>query len=133
MAGVATQTRDPLATVQMNTRLERRLKQEGDYALRLAGYSPSEAVRALWRLAVSLHDDPSALRSALEGSVTAQDAHTEVEDPRLVALRDIRELERDTKAQLGIACNEGFLTGSLPELRESYLVDRLADRDLHRV
>ena len=133
MAGVAAQTQNPSATVQMNTRLERRLKQEGDYALSLAGYSPSEAVRALWRLAASLHDDPSALRSALEGSGVAQGDRAEAEDPRLVALRDIRELERSTKARLGIADTEGFLTGSLPELRESYLVDRLADRDAHHV
>ena len=36
-------------TIQFNTRIERSLKLAGDDVLKRAGYSPSQAVRALWR------------------------------------------------------------------------------------
>ena len=38
-------------TIQFNTRIERSLKLAGDDVLKRAGYSPSQAVRALWRKA----------------------------------------------------------------------------------
>lgn len=39
------------ATVQVNVRMGRSLKKSGDEALALIGYSPSQAVRALWEKA----------------------------------------------------------------------------------
>ena len=53
-------------TVQFNTRMERSLKQDGDAALKSAGYTPSEAVRALWRKAVKRAENPRAIVDLLE-------------------------------------------------------------------
>ncbi len=52
--------------VQMNVRLDRSLKREGDAALAEAGYTPSQAVRAVWELAVRLRNQPGRLRKLLE-------------------------------------------------------------------
>lgn len=54
-------------TVQMNTRIDRTLKREGDAALAAAGYTPSQAVRAIWELAVKLRKNPEKLRALLSG------------------------------------------------------------------
>lgn len=54
------------ATVQMNLRIDADLKRRGDEALAKAGYTPSRAVRALWRLAVDADDRPAAIAAALE-------------------------------------------------------------------
>ena len=49
----------------MNTRIDRDLKREGDRVLKAAGYSPSEAVRALYRFVCVHAKEPEALRSVL--------------------------------------------------------------------
>lgn len=53
--------------VQMNIRIDRTLKREGDAALAAAGYTPSQAVRALWVLAVDMRQRPKELESLLSG------------------------------------------------------------------
>ena len=50
---------------QINVRLDADLKRSGDAALSRAGMTPSQAVRALWRLAASLADRPGALQDIL--------------------------------------------------------------------
>ena len=54
-------------TLQVNTRVDRTLKREGDAALAAAGYTPSQAVRANWELAVKLRKNPEKLRALLSG------------------------------------------------------------------
>lgn len=67
--------------VQMNTRIERSLKERGDAALAHAGYSPSSAVRKLWEKAAGYAQDARAIRELLEpsadalGSTGVDDAH----------------------------------------------------------
>lgn len=51
--------------VQMNTRIEPGLKARGDAALAQAGFSPSQAVRALWTLAANHIDEPDAIQQML--------------------------------------------------------------------
>ena len=53
--------------VQMNTRIDADLKQRGDEALKRAGFTPSQAIRALWEYAADHALEPKAIRSALEG------------------------------------------------------------------
>lgn len=53
------------ATTQINVRIDRKLKDSGDAALSGAGLTPSEAIRALWELAVRLKETPEALRDVL--------------------------------------------------------------------
>ena len=52
--------------VQMNTRLPADLKEQGDRALRRAGYTPSQAVRALWEMAARHEYEPRVVRNALD-------------------------------------------------------------------
>ena len=54
------------AMVQMNTRIPADLKEQGDRALERAGYTPSQAVRALWEFAARHMHEPSAVHAALE-------------------------------------------------------------------
>lgn len=51
--------------VQVNTRLDTELKTRGDRALARAGFSPSQAIRALWQLASNHHNEPEVLRDLL--------------------------------------------------------------------
>ena len=60
--------------VQMNTRIDRTLKREGDAALAAAGFTPSQAVRALWEIAVRMRREPESLRDYLTGTATPSQA-----------------------------------------------------------
>lgn len=54
-----------MSTVQMNLRIDPTLKREGDEALAQAGYTPTQAVRALWDFAARHRNRPSEIREAL--------------------------------------------------------------------
>ena len=54
-----------LTSAQVNARISSELKKNGDTALAQAGISPTQAVRALWELAVRYKDDAPALRAFL--------------------------------------------------------------------
>ena len=70
-----------MATVQMNTRMDVDLKQQGDAILAEMGYTPSQAVRALWRYIVSCKDQPQQIDQVL-----AEGAGTATPDARLNAI-----------------------------------------------
>ena len=75
---------------QMNTRIERELKQRGDAVLARAGFSPSEAVRALWEFAAAHEREPQAVARALA-----------VEDPEAERERQERiQRKRDSLKRL---------------------------------
>lgn len=77
--------------VQMNVRLDRSLKREGDAALAEAGYTPSQAVRAVWELAVRLRNQPGRLQKVFEraDALTPCDEAQDppVTNPKLIAFR----------------------------------------------
>lgn len=56
--------------VQLNTRIDAMLKQSGDAVFARNGYTPSEAVRALWRYAA----EHQAVPSFMDANVSAEDA-----------------------------------------------------------
>lgn len=55
-----------MASVQMNTRIERAVKERGDRALAAAGLNPSQVVRAVWRFAARNEGRPQAVRDLME-------------------------------------------------------------------
>lgn len=57
--------------VQMNTRIDADLKRRGDEALERAGFTPSQAVRALWEYAANHAFEPQTIRRALESEEDA--------------------------------------------------------------
>lgn len=60
------------ATVQMNTRLGRTAKAEGDSVLAQLGYSPSQAVRALWDYLREHRDVPPFMKEAARDDALAE-------------------------------------------------------------
>lgn len=60
------------AVAQINVRLDRELKEAGDRQLELAGYTPSQAVRALWgKLARGGEDARKALAGTFGGEANS--------------------------------------------------------------
>ena len=114
---------------QMNTRIEKSLKEQGDEALARAGYTPSRAVRALWRIAARHQQDPEALASLLAG-----------EDPSRVAREDAEAARKRELARQGASMVGRFYerlgvsmaaaqAAQLPynELRDEYYLERLGE------
>lgn len=67
------------ATAQVNARIDPDLKSRGDAALASAGFTPTQAVRALWELAARNADTPQNIEAALypervERQVQAEDS-----------------------------------------------------------
>lgn len=54
------------AQSQVNARIDADLKATGDAALAAAGFTPTQAVRMLWSLAVRYQGEPEKLRAALD-------------------------------------------------------------------
>ena len=110
---------------QMNTRIEQDLKQRGDAVLAEAGFSPSEAVRALWKFAVAHEREPKAVTRALALDDPKAEARREA------ALKKIKVLDRaetdmtKTLEFLGVVFELSDI-----ELLEQALTERYAARGL---
>lgn len=115
---------------QLNTRIERELKDRGDEALRNAGYSSSAAVRKLWEFAARHRHDPQGIRDVLEEGSSVAAGEWEI---RLAQARDEAERGPSLLAQglrrLGIA-SSGLADASYEDLREQALWDRLGEGGL---
>ena len=121
MSGI---TAVPLARqTQMNTRIEVSLKEAGDAVLARLGYSPSAAVRGLWRFVVDHQDDAASVRK-----VIAPDAVTSLSDEaarKTSAITGLRSLYAQTAQELGILENGGVGLPSWDDLREDWYDERL--------
>ena len=67
------------ATVQLNARLDRELKESGDAALSLIGFTPTQAVRALWEKAARRGKDLEEVAKLLCPS--SEDTALPADDP----------------------------------------------------
>ena len=100
-----------MGTVQMNTRMDAGLKKQGDAVLAEMGYTPSQAVRALWRFAVNNKDRPQQIHQVLaDGSDTA------TFDARLIAIERGRSICQELA---GLPAE--FAHASYKELRDAML------------
>lgn len=107
-------------SVQLNTRIDGTLKEAGDKVFALLGYTPSQAIRALWEYAVAHRDRPEEVRAVLEGSLSGMTANEAV-NAKLATLA----AGRSVCAQLGpllasIAC------ASYEDLRADAYAERYA-------
>ncbi len=113
-------------TVQINARLNRALRDEGESALASIGLSPSEAIRALWAKAAKRGADLQAVQSLL--------ADEPVVDPECArkleafdrARREISQAMRD----LGIDSDTPWPDLIDEELLEEELYERMRERGL---
>lgn len=107
--------------VQMNTRIDESLKEVGDAVLRQLGYTPSMAVRGLWRFAVEHQNDPTAIRAVLSGE------HGDGLADRLGAIAEQRKRYAQCAAELGIASEAGEELTAWDDLRDEWYESRLAE------
>lgn len=100
---------------QMNTRIDRELKERGDAALARAGFTPSQAVRALWEFAAKHEYEPEAIMQAL-----SPEQSQDIEDDEIAAkLQDLESVQRACSMLLeSIKQNTGM--ASLPIETLSY-------------
>lgn len=107
--------------VQMNTRMDESLKEAGDAVLRQLGYTPSTAVRGLWRFAVEHQNDPTAIRAVLSGE--RGDGLAD----RLGAIAEQRKRYARCAAELGIASEAREELPAWGDLRGEWYESRLAE------
>lgn len=55
-----------MPAVQLNTRIDAQVKEQGDAVLLRSGYTPSQAVRSLWSFVIEHQDVPSFMKNADE-------------------------------------------------------------------
>lgn len=117
--------------VQMNTRIDRTLKQEGDRVFKEEGFTPSEAIRAFWDYAARTGGKSEALQTVLKEAPAEEDGIT----PQLEALRQGRAEICEAMSKLGLGENPVLFEDGLDygELRDSYLEERLAEKDARSV
>ena len=117
------------AMVQLNTRIPADLKEQGDRALERAGYTPSQAVRALWEFAVRHTHEPGAVHTMLEDNGAS--ANDEGPQDRLSAFEDGLNILEHAYGELGLDLHESpdFQHLDYKELRASYYENRLEQED----
>lgn len=117
--------------VQMNTRIDRTLKQEGDRVFKEEGFTPSEAIRAFWDYAARTGGKSEVLQTVLKEAPAEEDGIT----PQLEALRQGRAEICEAMSKLGLGENPVLFEDGLDygELRDSYLEERLAEKDARSV
>lgn len=88
-----------MATAQINARIDADVKAAGDAAFAYAGYTPTQAIRALWEFGARNLHDPKKLRSFLDQlendrspGTTMEDIVKEVEEGPLIYERALREM-----------------------------------------
>lgn len=120
--------------VQMNTRIERELKRKGDEALRNAGFTPSQAVRALWEFAARHRHDPGGIRALLDADSERIDADADEDyEKRLAQAR--AEAEKGASILSNFLLERGIdplepFDVPYEELKEAALVERYEERGL---
>lgn len=116
---VASQARQ----TQMNTRIDSALKEAGDAVLARLGYSPSAAVRGLWRFVVDHQDDAAAVREVLEPNASA--GLSDEVARKAAAIASLRSQYAQTADELGISNKTEADLPSWDDLREGWYGERL--------
>lgn len=108
---------------QMNTRIDAEPKAASDAALARLGYTPSAAVRGLWRFVVERRDDAAAVREVIEPD--AASALSDEASRKAAAIADLRSLYEQTACELGIPGKTEADLPSWDDLREDWYDERL--------
>lgn len=108
---------------QMNTRIDASLKEAGDAVLARLGYSPSAAVRGLWKFVVDHQDDAASVCEVIEPG--AAGALSDEAARKASAIAGLRSLYAQTANELGIPGNGETDLPSWDDLREDWYDERL--------
>ena len=115
------------ATVQLNARLDRDLKASGDAALALIGFSPTQAVRALWEKAAKRGKDLEEVARLL---APAEEAPVAADSPEDDPSAHVRAMILDFYESHGIDPTVVHDTRSDKEMLEEALYERMVERGL---
>lgn len=108
---------------QMNTRIDAGLKAAGDAALARLGYTPSAAVRGLWRFVVDHQDDLAPVREIIEPD--AASALSDEASRKAATIAGLRSLYERAACELGISDKAEADLTSWDDLREGWYDERL--------
>lgn len=108
---------------QMNTRIDATLKEAGDAVLARLGYTPSAAVRGLWRFVVAHQDDAAAVREVIEPD--AASALSDEAARKASAISGLRSLYAQTADELGIVAAQDTDLPPWDDLRDAWYDERL--------
>ena len=115
------------ATVQVNVRIDRDLKKAGDEALALIGFSPSQAVRALWEKAARRGKDLEEVATVLNPAPEAPTVSDELEDDPCAP---VRAMILDFYEKHGIDPTVTWDYVDDDEMLEEALYERMVERGL---
>ena len=118
-------------STQMNIRIGKTLKERGDRVLSHAGYSPSQAVRALYEFAMRHETEPEAVAAMLaDGRGDGSDQQAARQEARRAALRDIDRLVDEQRTLLGKRFAPGSDDRPFDELREEAMSAHFEEKGL---
>lgn len=129
--GEAGETASAQRQSQINARIDAQLKTTGDAGLAAAGYTPTQAVRALWALATRFKNEPVKIRVALDpdGDVTPDDLAERKR--RLEAVQRGAGLVDSLCKQYGLPGSSSDLASlSYRELRDVLMEGHFAEKGL---
>ncbi len=108
------------ATAQINARIDASLKEAGDAALANAGFTPTQAVRALWLYASQHADNPREVRQLLaHEEEQRKKAESEEEKKRKLKLAEEgAHLLKGAYLKMGLAWLLADSSVSYKEMRE---------------
>lgn len=116
-----------MAQTQMNIRMDERLKSLGNSAFEAIGWTPSQAIRALWRFAADHEGNPQILKGECEKLASSSKrldaaARALVEESWTIVDRGL--------AACGVDVEGAPTEGDYDSLRERVLNERLSERGL---
>lgn len=121
-----------MATAQINARIDAQLKTGGNAALNEAGYSPTEAVRALWEFANRNRHDHAALHSLfdlLNGTARQTEDATRI-SARVASVEAGAQLFEQTLEHMGVNAHNITNDASYEELLEQAYLEKMTERGL---
>ena len=115
-----------MAAVQMNVRIERELKAEGDAAFQGIGYTPTEIVREMWSFAKRNRHDPQKLQDMVDSLGEPQAAEA-ARDARMQRHKEYGEWVERGQSVVADACAcFGIDTARLQPASSEYYDELLA-------
>lgn len=121
----------PRADAQVNARMDSELKRAGDAALAKAGWTPTQAVRALWSFAAGHADDPDKVSSVFSSvnATALEDAERaeRVKRRRELVARGPKLMEDSCKA-MGIPWPPKPISWTDEEWKEQAFIEQFGEK-----
>ncbi|MDO4291076.1 MAG: type II toxin-antitoxin system RelB/DinJ family antitoxin [Eggerthellaceae bacterium] len=115
---------------QINVRIDSSLKRQGDAALQQAGYTPSQAIRLLWRKAASHANRPETIADLLESAPRHPRQTRMTPVNKLETLYQGREASAKALAAFDVTSNlPSFALDPYDELMESFVLERYESQE----